>query len=94
MTTTKPTLEQVDELYEFLMGQIPWGSGIVLERGGQPKLSPRKAFNVIWFLQEHLHLLPDCYEQCPGCQNLFDTDCSGHLGVKDDREYCDNCEEG
>ena len=42
-----------------------------------PKLSPTKAFNVIWFLQEYLHILPDNIEQCDGCKDLFDTDSEG-----------------
>jgi hypothetical protein len=94
MTGTKPTLEQVDALYQFLTGRIPVGSGIEMGRGGQPKLTPRKAFAVIWFLQEHLHILPDCYEACTCCGNLFDSDCAGHLCEQTGKSYCDNCDCG
>jgi hypothetical protein len=87
---TEVTLEQVEELYEFLMGNPP--KEVFLTRLTQPKLTARKAFSVILFLQERLHLLPDKFEQCPRCLNLFNADCEGHMGTKTDRLYCDSCE--
>lgn len=88
----KVTLEQVDDLYEFLMGRPPARLGLRLGRGHAPKLRPHAAFAVIWYLQEVLHVLPDHYEACHRCGNLFDTNCSGHLGRKEKHQYCDNCD--
>ena len=65
--------DKVDELYKFLKGEeLP--EGIVCD---MPKLSAGLAFTVIWFLQEHLHILPDNIEQCDNCKELFDTNGEG-----------------
>jgi len=65
--------DKIDILYKYLKGEeLPEGVHCRM-----PKLSPRKAFSVIWFLQEILHVLPDNIEQCRVCKELFDTDCSG-----------------
>ena len=75
--------DKIDELYKFLKGEeLPEGM-----RCKMPKLSPDMAFTVIWFLQEHLGVLPDNIEQCRGCKALFDTDSEGiHL----DDQYKNN----
>ena len=65
--------DKIDEFYKFLKGEeLPEGMTIK-----QPKLSLELAFNVIYFLQEHLRVLPDNIEQCNGCKELFDTEYSG-----------------
>ena len=79
------TIEQTDELYAFLQGTCP--KGIYVKH--PPRLTKRKAYAVIWFLQEYLGILPDHYEQCCGCGELFD-DCS-EGGSYRDRCYCDAC---
>jgi len=38
-----------------------------------PQLSEEVAFNVIWFLQEHMGVLPCNYERCSVCGSLYDT---------------------
>lgn len=89
--------DAINELYLFLQGKkLP--AGMVCKT---PKLSPNIAFNVIWFLQEHLHILPDTIEQCNCCKELFDSDSEGEYGGDDfdvDRKkkyhgkhFCDNC---
>ena len=85
MPPEKITIEQVEELYQFLQGTCP--EGIHVKH--PPRLTKRKAFNVIWFLQEHLKVLPDNYEQCCSCEDLFDSWSEG--GPYQDRSYCDNC---
>ena len=65
--------EKIDILYRFLMGDIP--EGVICKA---PKLSPKKAFTVIWFLQEVICCLPDSIEQCDGCKNLFDSESEGY----------------
>ena len=82
-------LEQVEMLYEFLQGRPPAGVSTVARE--QPKLSPRQAFAVIWFLQEKLGLLPDTIERCCSCNELFDTDSSGWYVERLYRHYCDDC---
>ena len=78
-------MEQIEELYQFLQGICP--EGIYIKH--PPRLSKRKAFNVIWFLQEHLRILPDNYEQCCSCGDLYDV--NGEGGYHRDRLYCDPC---
>ena len=81
----KITLEQTEELYKFLQGEVP--EGIHIKH--PTKLSERKAFTIIWFLQEHLRLIPDDYERCCSCGSLYDTGCGG--GIKRNRCYCEGC---
>ena len=78
------TLEQTEELYRFLQGQLPDGFHCKKLR-----LSERQAFRVIWFIQEHLRIIPDHYERCCGCGELYDTLRSG--GVRRGRTYCEGC---
>lgn len=89
---TPITLEQVEDFYEFLMGRPPEHLGLRLARGDAPKLRPRAAFTVIWYLQEVLHVLPENFEACPACGHLFDAHRSGHLGRRQEHLYCDNCD--
>ena len=65
---------RLNVLYDYLQGQkLPDGVHCKM-----PKLSPNMAFNVIWFLQEIMHCLPDNIEQCKSCKDLFDTDSEGY----------------
>jgi len=67
--------DAIDEFYKFLKGEeLPEGMQCKM-----PNLTPERAFAVIWFLQEHLHVLPSNIEQCDGCKELFDTDSSGAI---------------
>lgn len=81
----KITLEQIEELYKFLQGEVPEG----INMKPCPKLSERRAFDVIWFLQEWMGILPDNYERCVSCGSLYDIHDSG--GYRKDRCYCDFC---
>ena len=93
--------DKIDILYKYLKGiELPEGVSCFM-----PKLSPSKAFSVIWFLQEIMHCLPGSIEQCDGCKELFDTDSSGiciddqykhtsngrTVGKKYWGHYCDGC---
>jgi len=69
----KVKLEEVEEFMNMLTGEsLPEGMLMT----NQPKLTRGAAFSVIWFLQEHLRVLPDRFEMCDVCKGLFDT----HLG--------------
>lgn len=72
------TLEQVVELYEFLKGEKLPGA-ITIAKESMPNLNPEIAMTVIWFLQEHFRILPDHYEQCANCLELYDSYCEGHF---------------
>lgn len=76
------SLEEVEKLYRFLQGEVP--EGIYMKQ--PPKLSERQAFKIIWYLQEVLRILPDTYERCKTCGELYDIDSEG------DSKHCGNCE--
>jgi hypothetical protein len=74
--------EPVNEFYEYLQNEL--------------KLSSRKAFKIIYYLQEsfkwkdengeHCGIIPDKYERCmaKGCDTLFDSDSEGCLAIRCD----------
>ncbi len=49
-------VEWVDEFYRFLTGETP---GNINEGKPMFKLSEKKAYTIIWYLQEHFPILPD-----------------------------------
>ena len=55
-------LRWIEEFYKFLHGDAP--DEISFSRGYQPKLSHKKAFSIIYYLQEHFPVFPDHIEQC------------------------------
>lgn len=78
--------EKMTELYEYLMGvRLP--DGVIC---GQPKLSAKKALDVIWFLQEVVCCLPDHIEQCKGCKQLFNSEREGIIIDKGYRHISNN----
>lgn len=69
-----------------------------------PKLSDNQAFNVIYYMQEFLNILPDKFEKCSRCGKIFDTENSGdHISEEDiekneefkksdeGKHYCETC---
>ena len=84
------TIERVEELFSFLQGNAV--EGITCK--SMPRLSIRKAFSVIYFLQEHMSLLPDHFEICVTCGALFDCEREGRFVERTGRHYCDGCEFG
>ena len=81
-------LEETKELYEFLKGETPEGFKF---KTGQPKLSEDEAFTIIYVLQEKFHLIPDFYEKCAECKEIYDSENDGHhfdgVGIN----LCDGC---
>jgi hypothetical protein len=67
------TLEEVDNLYSFLQGKLPPN----LYMKAHPHLTSRMAFRIIYYLQEQMGLLPDNYERCITCGELYDADEEG-----------------
>jgi hypothetical protein len=83
-------IESVRELHDFLTGtSVP--EGIEIGHGHQPRLTRKQAFTAIWFMQEHMGIIPDHYEQCDRCGHLFDDDCEGRYDDKKEKHFCDNC---
>ncbi len=50
-------IEWIEEFYAFLQGEVP--DCIHFPRGSKPQLSQKKAFAIIYYLQEHLPIIPD-----------------------------------
>ena len=88
------TLEQVDVFYKFLQGECPEK----FEIKEMPNLTQDQAFAVIYYLQEGLNiLLPEAYEKCRICGDLFDSDNEGCSAMLCDAHYtsmCPHCGDG
>ena len=82
--------EWVDEFYRFLQGECPEGITVGIQR--QPKLTQKKAFTIIWYLQEHLRILPDNIERCDNCGELFDTHSDGIYWESKGKHFCGGCQ--
>jgi len=83
MTNSRITLAQIQGFMTMLTGgELPDGMTMT----DQPALTPHAAFSVIWYLQEHLRVLPDNIEMCAVCGELFDADCEGHSVADDDAD--------
>jgi hypothetical protein len=79
------TLEQMEELYDFLsVGTLPESVGVP----NPPKLGPDLAFTIIWFLQEHMHVLPDRFECCHDCGSIFDSHAQGDYNEETGKSTC------
>lgn len=71
---SKLSLEETIGLFEFLLGE---SCPMDITPQDQPCLTPTEAFSVIYYLQEHLHIIPDTYEMCRECESLYDSDSEG-----------------
>ena len=87
---TDSDLEWIEEFYKFLQGTCP--DSITLPRGHQPKMTSKKAFSIIWYLQEHFSILPDRVEKCSNCDGLYDADSEGLYWEAKGKHFCDGCE--
>jgi len=85
------TLEQMQELFDFLRGKLPDSMSIV--KKNMPILRDDQAFSIIWYIQEHLGRLPDKFELCHECKQIYDTDCGGIAVdfLRDAKEMGYNC---
>lgn len=84
-------LEKTNEFYRFLTGEeMP--EKISMTRGHKPKMSEKKAFAIIWYLQEHLSILPDHIERCDICGELYDEYSSGIHWETKGKNYCGACD--
>lgn len=92
-------LERTQELFSFLQGEdAPEGW-----TDASLKLSAQKAWSVIYYLQEWFGIIPDHFERCDNCGDLFDTEYEGAYideesyrgyGMKKrdiGKHFCDGC---
>ena len=87
---TDSDIEKVREFYRFLTGEkMP--EKISMRRGHAPKMTEKKAFAIIWYLQEHLSIFPDTIERCSVCGELFDSYSEGIYWQTKGKHYCDVC---
>lgn len=80
------TVEQVQEFYEFLQGNIPYNDAQKITFTKPPKVSKETAVDIIYYLQEVAHIIPDTYESCKKCGDFFDSDNDGCLAG-----FCECC---
>ena len=85
-------LEWIEEFYEFLQG----GNPKEIDDGNPNtlKLTKKKAFFIIWYLQEHFSIFPDTIEQCNLCKNLYDSASEGYHSDKSEKFFCGSCDDG
>jgi len=82
-------LQWVEEFFGFLKGRTP--DNINLRRGHIPKMSEKKAFSIIWYLQGHFRILPDNIEKCSNCLELYDANSGGLYWESKFKNFCDGC---
>ena len=83
-------LDKVDEFYRFLTGEITPES-LSFIRGHAPKMTEKKAFTIIWYLQEYLAILPDNIERCSECGDLYNCNSEGLYWETKGKHYCGSC---
>lgn len=79
------TLEDAQALIDFLQGYCPDNLSIQ----NMPTLNAQQAFAVLYYLQEQMELIPDTYEMCDSCHELYNADSEGFC--VGDTHFCDNC---
>jgi len=88
---TDSDLQWVQEFYEFLQGNIP--DQLHFGHGHAPKMTQKKAFSIIWYLQEHFPIIPDYIERCDNCGELFDSHSEGLYWETKSKHFCGSCSE-
>jgi hypothetical protein len=80
-------LQWINEFYEWLQGEK---AEFVIE-GFKPKLTGKKAFEIIMYLQEVLPVFPDTIERCTSCGTLYDSGREGIHWETKGKFYCSAC---
>ena len=86
MCENRVTIEQTQEFYEFLQGEIPDNDAQKITFADAPKVNKDTAVDIIYYLQEVMHIIPDTYESCKKCGDFFDSDNDGCLAG-----FCECC---
>lgn len=87
---TDTDVEWLEEFFDFLQGKVP--EALHFGRGHVPKLNAKKAYSIIYYLQEYLPVFPDYIEVCWNCGSLFDTESEGLYWETKGRHYCGSCD--
>ncbi|MBR1742835.1 MAG: hypothetical protein IJ733_13395 [Lachnospiraceae bacterium] len=87
------SIEDAQELYEFLQGKQPETLKKRFLFKAVPDLAQDQAFAVIYYLQEHLGLIPDIYEKCGCCGRLYDSGEEGMYSLEKEIYLCEDCME-
>ena len=82
----KWTLENVQELHDFLKGKTPEGFTLI----NQHHLNDDESFEIIYILQEHFQAISDDFEMCEKCHIIIDSANEGHF-FEDLFHLCDDC---
>lgn len=73
-------MQIIQKLYDFLTSK-------------RINIGKKKAFSVVYFLQEHVPVFPDNIEQCSVCGTIYDANSEGHHSVLTKKYYCsESCE--
>ena len=63
MTVKKIEIQQVQELLDYIEEKTA--------------VTPEEAFEIIYYLQEKMHIIPDKFEICRSCNVVYDSDFEG-----------------
>jgi hypothetical protein len=72
--------EKVQKLYNFLINDI--------------NLSTKKTFDIIYYLQETMHIIPSKFEMCNECNCIYNVEYGGYFSEKTGKHYCSWCDTG
>jgi len=78
--------EKLNEFLQYITtGKLPVGVHCK-----SPKISSEMAKSVIWFLQEVIKIIPDEYEVCAGCGDIYNS-AWGKYFETNGKFYCESC---
>lgn len=88
----KLNIEETNELFEFLQGNVPEGYQIPSEK--IPKLTADQAWIAVWYLGNLYKQVSDEIGRCDVCGCLYDSNIEGGCLDYGDPPYhfCDSCE--
>lgn len=91
MTTDKLNTDILNRFIEYLQGEYIPPDWNIKDR---PNLNLKQAWDVVYMLQEWIKLIPDNFELCSECEQIFDIDDNGFYAGDDEEQINDNIEAG
>lgn len=86
MNLSEVTINELQEFFEFLQGDISSNEARKITFISPPKVSKETAISIIYYLQEVMGIVPDTYESCKKCSDFYDSGNEGCLAM-----YCEGC---
>jgi hypothetical protein len=77
MNENKPDIEAVNKFSQWLQTGESQEEISIDTDSKPPRMNAQQAYAVVFYLQEVIGLVPDSYELCARCQNIFDFDNEG-----------------